>query len=82
MSWGLALPFFIATGLALAALVAGLEWPRIRVYTHSEAHHGFRIVEIAFILRAGGAKVPAEGDLQPRRGAEFVIYLTRKTGSF
>jgi hypothetical protein len=82
MSVDWVLPFFIASGLAVAALFATFEWPRIRVRMHSEAHNGFRIMEIAFILRAGGAKVPAEGGVQLRRGAEFVIYLTRKTGNF
>ena len=83
MSLDLALPIFVASGLALAALLVTFEWPRIRVYTYSKRLEGFHIIEIAFVLGAGGAKVAPQGDLhQPPRGAEFVIYITSKTGNF
>jgi hypothetical protein len=82
MSMELALPLFVASSLGFVALFVTFERPRIRVSSHREVRNGFRLVEIAFNLRAGRAKVPAEVDLQLRRGAELVFYITLKTGNF
>jgi hypothetical protein len=83
MPFELSLPIFAASGVAFCAVMTYLGWPHIRIRTYNKIHGGLRVVEIAFILsRAARARQPALGE--PARdapGAEFVIYMTLKTGN-
>jgi hypothetical protein len=82
MPFDLALPLYAACGLALVAVMTMLEWPRIRMRTYSKTHGGLRVMEIAFILqRAPDTRVPAIRKVEPSSRAEFVIYVTLKTGN-
>jgi hypothetical protein len=83
MPFDLALPL-AACGLALVAVLTTLEWPKIRVRLYNKTHGGLHVMEIAFILLRGATgPEPAMGATKPSpRGAEFVIYVTLKTGSF
>ena len=84
MPFDLSLPLFAAFGIALGA-VTYFGWPRIRMRTYNKTHGDLRVVEVAFILsRAARARSPAGplGKTEERLpGAEFVIYMTLKTGN-
>ena len=88
----LALP--IASAVALIAVATYAGRPRIRLRTHNQAHGGLRVIEVALILshtrraddaiRAGrvrGVMTAAERAPGERPTAEFVIYMTLKTGA-
>lgn len=88
MPFDLSLPFVAATALALAALVTWLGVPNIRVRTYNKTHGDLRVVEVALILSrspvlpflwATQANQGKAGDRAP--GAEFVVYMTLKTGN-
>ena len=87
MFFDLSLPLFAASGLALGAILTYFGWPHIRMRTYNKTHGGLRVVEVAFILSpahrarrlvAQPGKSKSEGQ---RQGAEFVIYMTLKTGN-
>ena len=87
MPFDLSLPLFAAFGLALGAVVTCFGWPHIRVRTYNKTYGDLRVVEVALILsrpvRARqSTRRPTLGSAgrQPA-GAEFVIYMTLKTGS-
>jgi hypothetical protein len=83
MPFDLSLPLFAAFGLALGAVVTYFGWPRIRMRTYNKTHGDLRVVEVAFILsRPARARQLSLGKAGgTRAGAEFVIYMTLKTGS-
>jgi hypothetical protein len=83
MPFDLALPLYTACGLALVAVMTTFQWPKIRVRSYNKTHGGLRVMEVALILlRAPAVREPAMGKTEtPPRGAEFVIYVTLKTGS-
>jgi hypothetical protein len=83
MPFDLSLPLFAAFGLALGAVVTYFGWPHIRLRTYNKTHGDLRVVELALILsRPARARQPALGNTErPSAGAEFVIYMTLKTGS-
>ena len=87
MPFDLSLPLFAASGLALAAVITYFGWPHIRVRTYNKTHGDLRVIEVALMLsRSARPFLPAT---QPNHGkptnrvpgAEFVIYMTLKTGS-
>jgi hypothetical protein len=87
MPFDLSLPLFAASGLAVGAIVTYFGWPHIRVRTYNKTHGNLRVVEIALMLsRSARPFQPAPqsnhgkpaGELP---GAEFVIYMTLKTGN-
>jgi hypothetical protein len=87
MPFDLSLPLFAASGLALAAVVTYFGWPHIRVRTYNKTHGDLRVIEVALMLsRSARPFLPAA---QPNLGksanrvprAEFVIYMTLKTGN-
>jgi hypothetical protein len=87
MPFDLSLPLFAASGLALAAVVTYFGWPHIRVRTYNKTHGDLRVIEVALMLsRSARPFLPAA---QPNHGkpanrvpgAEFVIYMTLKTGN-
>ncbi|HEX9461745.1 MAG TPA: hypothetical protein VGB82_04035 [Alphaproteobacteria bacterium] len=87
MPFDLSLPLFAASGLALAAVVTYFGWPHIRVRTYNKTHGDLRVIEVALMLsRSARPLLPAA---QPNHGksanrvpgAEFVIYMTLKTGN-
>jgi hypothetical protein len=83
MPFDLSLPLFAASGLALGAAVTYFGWPHVRMRTYNKTHGDLRVVELAFILsRAARARQASFGKTasQPA-GAEFVIYMTLKTGN-
>jgi hypothetical protein len=87
MPLDLSLPLFAASGLALGALVAYFGWPQIRMRIYNKTHGNLRVVEVAFILSHTArarqpARRPPHGTADGRpAGAEFVIYMTLKTGN-
>jgi len=87
MPFDLSLPLFAASGLALAAIVTYLGWPHIRVRTYNKTHGDLRVIEVALMLsRSARPFLPAaqpNHDKPANRvpGAEFVIYMTLKTGN-
>jgi hypothetical protein len=78
MPFDLALP--IASAVALLAIAGYVGRPQLRMRTYNKVHGGLRVIEVAFILsRARRArKALAAAD---RQAAEFVVYMTLKTGS-
>jgi hypothetical protein len=88
MPFDLSLPLVAATGLALAAIVTWIGWPHIRVRTYNKTHGDLRVIEVALMLSRSPIRsfLPAaqsnhgKGSEQPP-GAEFVIYMTLKTGN-
>jgi hypothetical protein len=87
MPFDLSLPLFAASGLALAAVVTYLGWPHIRVRTYNKTHGDLRVIEVALMLSRSArpflpAAQPNHGKSADRvPGAEFVIYMTLKTGN-
>jgi hypothetical protein len=87
MPFELSLPLFAASGLALGVLITYFGWPHIRMRTYNKTHGDLRVVEIAFILsRSARPFLPAAQSNQGKTagrvpGAEFVIYMTLKTGN-
>ncbi|HKD28941.1 MAG TPA: hypothetical protein VKC66_23925 [Xanthobacteraceae bacterium] len=87
MPFDLSLPLFAASGLVLAAIVTYFGWPHIRVRTYNKTHGDLRVIEVAFMLsRSARPFLPATQPNQGKSagrvpGAEFVIYMTLKTGS-
>jgi hypothetical protein len=86
MPFDLSLPLFAASGLALGAIVTYFGWPHIRMRTYNKTHGDLRVVEIAFMLSRVRPFLPVaqsslgkSADQAP--GAEFVIYMTLKTGN-
>ena len=85
MPFDLSLPLFAASGLVLAAIVTYFGWPHIRVRTYNKTHGDLRVIELAFMLSRSArpflaATQPSQGK-SAGPGAEFVIYMTLKTGS-
>jgi len=86
MPFDLSLPLFAAFGLALGA-VTYFGWPHIRMRTYNKTLGDLRVIEIAFMLsRPTRPFLPAPQSNQaksagPDSGAEFVIYMTLKTGN-
>ena len=86
MPFDLSLPLFAAFGLALGALVTYFGWPHVRVRTYNKTHGDLRVIEVALMLsRAARPFLSAtqsnQGKAGPAPGAEFVIYMTLKTGN-
>jgi hypothetical protein len=87
MPFDLSLPLFAASGLALAAVVTYFGWPHIRVRTYNKTHGDLRVIEVALMLSRSArpflpAAQPTSGKSANRvPGAEFVIYMTLKTGN-
>ncbi len=87
MPFDLSLPLFAASGLALAAVVTYFGWPHIRVRTYNKTHGDLRVIEVALMLSRSArpflpAAQPNHGKPADRvPGAEFVIYMTLKTGN-
>jgi hypothetical protein len=88
MPFDLSLPLVAATGLAIAALITWVGLPHIRVRTYNKTHGDLRVIEVALMLSRSPVRLfqPAaqpnnakSGD--PAPGAEFVIYMTLKTGN-
>jgi len=88
MPFDLSLPLVAATVLALAGLVTWLGVPNIRVRTYNKTHGDLRVVEVAVIMSrspirpflwAAQGNDGKSGERAP--GAEFVIYMTLKTGN-
>jgi hypothetical protein len=80
MPFDLALPL-TACGLAIVAALTMLEWPRIHVRTYNKTHGDLHVMEIALILHRVPAHAQAIQETKPPRRAEFVIYVTLKTGN-
>jgi hypothetical protein len=92
MPFDLSLPLVTATALAIAALVTWLGLPHIRVRTYNKTHGDLRVIEVALMLSRSPFRpfLPAAPANQgksvgkssePAPGAEFVIYMTLKTGN-
>jgi hypothetical protein len=88
MPFDLSLPLVAATVLAVAALVTWLGLPHIRVRTYNKTHGDLRVIEVALMLSRSQFRPfqPATQSNQgksgdPAPGAEFVIYMTLKTGN-
>lgn len=88
MPFDLSLPVVAATALAIAALVTWLGLPHIRVRIYNKTHGDLRVIEVALMLSRSPARpfLPATPTNQgksdgPAPGAEFVIYMTLKTGN-
>ena len=82
MPFDLALPLYTACGLAVVAALTLLEWPKIRVRTYNKTHGDLHVMEIAFILqRVPAIRAQAIGKIEPSPRAEFVVYVTLKTGN-
>lgn len=90
MPFDLPLPLVAATVVALAGVIitwAGL--PHIRVRTYNKTHGDLRVVEVALMLSRSSVRSflpvtqPNNGTkvAEPAPGAEFVIYMTLKTGN-
>jgi len=88
MPFELSLPLVAATALALVGLVTWLGLPNIRVRTYNKTHGDLRVVEVAVIMSRYHVR-PFLGVTQGNQGktgerapgAEFVIYMTLKTGN-
>jgi hypothetical protein len=85
MTFDLSLPIYAASGLTLLAAFTYFGWPRIQLRTYNKIYGGLRVLEIALILsRSARAGQPATGSATPTNAppaAEFVIYVTLKTGN-
>jgi hypothetical protein len=87
MPFDLSLPLFAASGLALAAVITYFGWPHIRVRTYNKTHGDLRVIEVALMLsRSARPFLPAAQPTSCKSanrvpGAEFVIYMTIKTGN-
>jgi hypothetical protein len=87
MPFDLSLPLFAASGIALGAIVTYFGWPHIRMRTYNKTHGDLRVIEVAFMLsRTARPFLPAAQSNHgksagPAHGAEFVIYMTLKTGN-
>jgi hypothetical protein len=87
MPFDLSLPLFAASGLALGALVTYFGWPHIRMRTYNKTHGDLRVVEIAFMLSRSARPFQTAAQSSHGKpanqapGAEFVIYMTLKTGN-
>lgn len=87
MPFDLSLPLVAATVLALAGLVTWLGVPNIRVRTYNKTHGDLRVVELAVILSRSPVRAflwagnDGKAGEPPAPGAEFVIYMTLKTGN-
>jgi hypothetical protein len=86
MPFDLSLPIYAvsaAAAIALVALLRRLGWPHIRLRTYNQLHGGLRVVEVALILSgAASARRPAASRAgRHPAAAEFVIYMTLKTGN-
>jgi hypothetical protein len=88
MPFDLSLPLVAATGLALAAIVTWIGWPHIRVRTYNKTHGDLRVIEVALMLSRSPIRsfLPAAQSNHGKAseqapGAEFVIYMTLKTGN-
>jgi hypothetical protein len=92
MPFDLSLPLFAAAALAVAALITWLGLPHIRVRTYNKTHGDLRVIEVALMLSRSpfrpfqpatqanqGKSAGKSGD--PTPNAEFVIYMTLKTGN-
>jgi hypothetical protein len=88
MPFDLSLPLVAASALALAALISWLGLPHIRVRTYNKTHGDLRVIELALMLSRSPVRTfltvaqpnnTKSGDSAP--GAEFVIYMTLKTGN-
>ncbi len=84
MPFDLSLPLsasaLLACGLVAAVLAAFTYFglPHVRVRTYNKTHGGLRVAEVAFILSRPAALPRPKG---ARAAAEFVIYMTLKTGN-
>ena len=87
MPFDLSLPLFAATGLALAALITYFGWPHIRVRTYNKTHGDLRVIEVALMLSRSARPFLSAAQSNHGKsanrvpGAEFVIYMTLKTGN-
>jgi hypothetical protein len=88
MPFDLSLPLVAATALAVAALITWLGLPHVRVRTYNKTHGDLRVIELALMLSRSPVRrfLPATEANQgksgePAPGAEFVIYVTLKTGN-
>ena len=87
MPFDISLPICAASAACAVAVLAALRHlgrPHIRLRTYNKIHGGLRVVEVALILsRAAGARALDEAGrhAKARANAEFVIYMTLKTGN-
>jgi hypothetical protein len=88
MPFDLSLPLVAATALAIAAAITWIGLPHIRVRTYNKTHGDLRVIEVALMLSRSPVRPfqPATPSNQgkpgnPAPGAEFVIYMTLKTGN-
>jgi hypothetical protein len=85
MPFDISLPIYAASAACAVAALAALRHlgrPHVRLRTYNKIHGGLRVVEIALILsRAAGARAIGEAGRHAQAKAEFVIYMTLKTGS-
>jgi hypothetical protein len=88
MPFDLSLPLIAASALAVAALITWLGLPHIRVRTYNKTHGDLRVIELALMLSRSPFRpfLPATQSNQGKSGesapgAEFVIYVTLKTGN-
>ncbi|HMA72735.1 MAG TPA: hypothetical protein VKP67_14795 [Xanthobacteraceae bacterium] len=87
MPFDFSLPLLATSGLVLVAIVTYFGWPHLRVRTYNKTHGDLRVVEIAFMLsRSARPFLPAAQSNHGKStgrvpGAEFVIYMTLKTGN-
>jgi len=87
MPFDLSLPLFAASGLAVGAIITYFGWPTIRMRTYNKTHGDLRVIEVAFMLSRSArplqpATQPNNGQAPAQQsGAEFVIYMTLKTGN-
>jgi hypothetical protein len=88
MPFDLSLPVVAATALAIAAFITWIGLPHIRVRTYNKTHGDLRVIEVALMLSRSPVRpfLPAAQPNsaktgEPAPGAEFVIYMTLKTGN-
>jgi hypothetical protein len=88
MPFDLSLPLVAATVLGIAAVVTWLGLPHVRVRTYNKTHGDLRVIEVALMLSRSPVRpfLTATTSNQsksgePAPGAEFVIYMTLKTGN-
>jgi len=65
---------------SVVAVARHLGRPHIRLRTYNKIHGGLRVIEVALIL-SRAARARAIGEADRRGSAEFVIYMTLKTGN-
>jgi hypothetical protein len=92
MPFDLSLPLVAAAALVVAALITWLGLPHIRVRTYNKTHGDLRVIEVALMLSRSPFR-PFQPVTQPNQSksggkpvdsapnAEFVIYMTLKTGN-